>query len=67
MTCDAFTNTKKNNVMRKTYKFLTLTLISMVALTFSSCVQDDDYNIPTVEISEPSITANTTISIVKDI
>ena len=66
MTCDAFTNTQKNNVMRKTYKFLTLTLISMVALTFSSCVQDDDYNIPTVEISEPSITANTTISIIKD-
>ena len=66
MKCEAFTNTQKNNGMRKTYKFLTFTLISMVALTFSSCVQDDDYNIPTVEISEPNITATTTISVVKD-
>jgi len=64
--CDAFSNSKKNNVMSKTYKFLVFTLMSMMALTLSSCVHDDDYKIPTVEITEPNITANTTINIVKD-
>jgi hypothetical protein len=64
--CDAFTNSKKNNVMSKTYKFLAFSLMPIMALTMSSCVHDDDYTIPTVEINEPNITANTTINIVKD-
>ena len=36
---------KKNNVMRKTNKFLTLLLVATFVIT--SCVQDDDYIIPT--------------------
>ena len=39
--------------------------ILFLGLIVVSCVQDDDYNIPTLEIVEPNITANTTISIVK--
>ena len=35
---------KKNNVMRKTNKFLTLLLVATFAIT--SCVQDDDYTVP---------------------
>lgn len=43
-----------------------LSFMSILFLGFlSSCVQDDDYKIPAVEIVEPNITANTTISIVK--
>lgn len=49
--------------MKTITKFLTLALSLTFVLT--SCVQDDDYNIPTVEIVEPNITANTTIAIVK--
>jgi hypothetical protein len=63
--CKAFTNSKKNSVMNKTIKNLILALIPIMMLTFSSCVEDDDYNIPSIEIEEPDITANTTISIVK--
>lgn len=44
-----------------------LSLISVLSLAvFTSCVQDDDYKIPEMEIVEPNITANTTIQIVKD-
>jgi hypothetical protein len=65
MQSEAFTNSKKNSVMNKTIKNLILALIPIMVLTFSSCVEDDDYKIPSIEIVEPDITANTTISIVK--
>ncbi|MBD0823544.1 DUF5689 domain-containing protein [Aestuariibaculum marinum] len=50
--------------MKTTNIYLTLALSFALALT--SCVHDDDYSIPNVEIEEPNIEANTTISIVKD-
>ena len=49
----------------KTNRILSLMSILFLGLIVVSCVQDDDYNIPTLEIVEPNITANTTISIVK--
>lgn len=51
--------------MSKITKFLIVALIPALALTITSCVQDDDYKIPGIEITEPNITANTTINIVK--
>lgn len=66
MKCPAFPNAINNKRMSKTNKFLPLTLVLLAMLAVSSCVHDDDYKIPSVEISEPNITANTTISIVKD-
>ena len=50
--CKAFTNSKKNSVMNKTIKNLILALIPIMLLTFSSCVEDDDYKIPSIEIVE---------------
>ncbi|MBD0834001.1 DUF5689 domain-containing protein [Aestuariibaculum suncheonense] len=50
--------------MKTTTIYLTLAL--SVVLAFTSCVHDDDYSIPNLEVEEPSIEANTTISIVKD-
>ncbi len=64
MNCEAFKKHKKNNIMKTTNIYLTLALSFALALT--SCVHDDDYSIPNVEIEEPNIEANTTISIVKD-
>ena len=49
----------------KTNRILSLMSILFLGLIATSCVQDDDYNIPNLEIVEPNITANTTISIVK--
>lgn len=48
----------------KTSRILSFMSILFVGF-LTSCVQDDDYKVPTVEIVEPNITANTTISIVK--
>jgi hypothetical protein len=43
-----------------------LNLMAVLSLVvFSSCVQDDDFQIPTLEIEEPTIQANSTINIVK--
>ena len=43
-----------------------LNVISVLSLgILMSCVQDDDYNIPTLDVVEPNIEANTTISLVK--
>ncbi|MGM5470605.1 DUF5689 domain-containing protein [Flavobacteriaceae bacterium LMO-SS05] len=43
-----------------------LNVISIFLLgVLVSCVQDEDYNIPTLEITEPTLQANTTISLVK--
>ncbi|MCR8667013.1 DUF5689 domain-containing protein [Aestuariibaculum sp. M13] len=50
--------------MKTTNIYITLAL--SFVLVFTSCVHDDDYSIPNLEIEEPNITANTTISIVKD-
>ena len=50
----------------KTNRILSLMSILFLGLIVVSCVQDDDYNIPTLEIVEPNITANTTISISND-
>lgn len=66
MKCQAFTNSINNKNMSKTNTFLPLTLVLIAMLSLSSCVHDDDYKIPSVEITEPNITANTTINIVKD-
>ncbi|GFZ89342.1 hypothetical protein GCM10011531_21080 [Aquaticitalea lipolytica] len=57
----------KNIILKimKTNRILSLMSILFLGLIVVSCVQDDDYNIPTLEIVEPNITANTTISIVK--
>jgi len=49
----------------KTNRILNVMSILFLGMLFS-CVQDDDYNIPTLDIVEPTIEANTTISIVKD-
>ena len=49
----------------KTMKFLPLTLLFIAVFAVISCVQDDDYDIPTVEVTEPNIESNTTISIIK--
>jgi len=48
----------------KTSRILNLMGILILG-ALASCVQDDDYNIPPLEIQEPSIQANTTISLVK--
>jgi len=48
----------------KTTRFLNVISVLFLGI-LTSCVQDDDYNIPTLEIVEPNIEANTTISIVK--
>ncbi|MCH4551906.1 DUF5689 domain-containing protein [Aestuariibaculum lutulentum] len=52
--------------MKTTTIYLTLALSFVLALT--SCVHDDDYSIPSVEVEEPNIKDEdkTTISIVKD-
>lgn len=52
-----------SNIM-KTSRILSFMSILFVGF-LTSCVQDDDYKIPPVEIVEPNVTANTTISIVK--
>src|SRR5690606_3152868 len=55
------------NIISKIMK--TSRILSFMSILFvgflTSCVQDDDYKIPPVEIAEPNVTANTTISIVK--
>jgi len=51
--------------LMKTMKFLPLTLLFIAVFAVISCVQDDDYDIPIVEVIEPNIEANTTISIIK--
>lgn len=66
MRCQAFTNSINIKNMSKTNTFLPLTLVLIAMLSVSSCVHDDDYKIPSVEITEPNITANTSINIVKD-
>lgn len=48
----------------KTNRILNVMSLLFLGVLFS-CVQDDDYNIPTLDIVEPTIQANTTISIVK--
>jgi hypothetical protein len=48
----------------KTTRILNVLPFIFLGMLFS-CVQDDDYNIPTLDIVEPIIEANTTISIVK--
>jgi len=49
----------------KTNRIINIMSLLLVGMLFS-CVQDDDYNIPTLDIVEPNIEANTTISIVKN-
>ena len=41
----------------KTMKFLPLTLMFIAVFAVISCVQDDDYDIPTVEVTEPTVTS----------
>ncbi len=48
----------------KTNRILTIMSVLFLGIMMS-CVQDDDYNIPALEIVEPDIQANTTINIVK--
>lgn len=48
----------------KTSRILSFLSILCLAV-FTSCVQDDDYKVPELEIIEPDLTANTTIPIVK--
>ena len=48
----------------KTSRILSFMSILFVGF-LTSCVQDDDYKVPTLEVIEPNITANTTISLVK--
>ena len=44
----------KNTIM-KTNKFLTFLSVLALVLIFTSCVEDDDYETPNVEIQEPDI------------
>lgn len=48
MKCRTFTNSKIKNkyAMKRTNKFLTLILTMVAAIAITSCVQDDDYTIP---------------------
>ncbi len=48
----------------KTSRILSFMSILFVGF-LTSCVQDDDYKVPTIEIVEPNVTSNTTISLVK--
>jgi len=48
----------------KTSRILSFMSILCVGILFS-CVQDDDYQVPNLEVVEPNIEANTTISLVK--
>ncbi len=66
MMCSALDKFNKNNIMKKLNTFLFMTLSIVFALAFTACVEDDDYNIPELEITEPDITPNTTISLVKE-
>lgn len=60
------THLAPNNNKIITKSALIVGLISILGNgIFLSCVQDDDYKVPTFEIVEPNITTNTTISIVK--
>ncbi|MBD0831038.1 DUF5689 domain-containing protein [Aestuariibaculum sediminum] len=49
-----------NSVLKKKLQFLGLMFMLL------SCVENDDYAIPKIELDEPNITANTTISIIKN-
>lgn len=52
-----------SKIMKTNRIFNLMAVLSLVV--FSSCVQDDDFQIPTLEIEEPIIQANSTINIVK--
>jgi Family of unknown function (DUF5689) len=49
---------KKNSIMNKANKILTLFSVLAVIVFISSCVNDDDYNTPNLTISTPNIPAN---------
>ncbi len=55
----------KNNIMNKMNKFLSVIAIVFLG-TLASCVQDDDYGIPPVAVSNTELVTNTNIGLIKD-
>jgi len=52
--------------MKKIMNFKYLSFLLLIAIAFSSCVQDDDFTIPPINSKEPNITVNSSIQLVKD-
>lgn len=50
----------KNSIMNKVNKILTLFSVLTVLTFISSCVNDDDFGLPNVTVTDPNITANAT-------
>jgi Family of unknown function (DUF5689) len=50
----------KNSIMNKVNKILTLFSVLTVLAFISSCVDDDDFGIPNITVTDPNITANAT-------
>ena len=49
----------------KANKFLSYLVVFTAAIMISSCVQDDDYEIPSVVVTNVELVPNTTIGLVK--
>jgi len=50
----------KNSIMNKVNKILTLFSVLTVLALISSCVDDDDFGLPNITVTDPNITANAT-------
>jgi uncharacterized protein DUF5689 len=50
----------KNSIMNKVNKILTLFSVLTVLAFISSCVDDDDFGLPNITVTDPNITANAT-------
>lgn len=46
----------------KNSNFLTFLLTVFVSITITSCVEDDDFNIPTLTLNEPNVTVTNSLS-----
>ncbi|RKF05312.1 hypothetical protein C8N26_0716 [Tenacibaculum lutimaris] len=50
----------------KTKNILKLIMLTVLAFTFNSCVEDGDFSIPSVNVEDPGLTATNTIQSVRD-
>ena len=50
----------------KTKNILKLIMLTVLAFTFNSCVEDSDFSIPSVNVEDPGLTATNTIQSVRD-
>lgn len=51
--------------MKKIKNFKILSFLFFLGMIATSCVQDDDYNVPEIIVDEPNVNVNTTITSVK--